>query len=179
MAVIETERLLLRHWREEDLVPYAQLNACARVCEFLPSILTEEQSNTSAQNIMRHFETHGFGLYAVEVKHGAGFIGYVGFNIPSFEAHFTPCVEIGWRLVHESWGNGYATEAALAIKEYGFSVLDLREIVSFTVPQNIRSRRVMEKIGMTHDAAESFTHPKLPTGHPLSQHVLYRAKNPV
>ena len=102
------------------------------------------------------------------------FIGYVGLNIPTFEAAFTPCVEIGWRLAAGHWGKGYATEAARAVLDYGFGSLGLKEIVSFTVPANVRSQAVMQRIGMTRDPAGDFNHPHIPQGHPLRRHVLYR-----
>lgn len=120
-----------------------------------------------------HFQEHGFGLWAVEIPGVATFAGFVGLSVPRFEAHFTPCVEIGWRLAAPYWGRGYATEGARAALEFGFDHLHLDQIVSFTVPDNVRSRRVMEKIGMTHDPADDFDHPNLPEGHRLRRHVLY------
>ena len=171
---IQTERLLLRRWREGDREPFAALNADPRVVEFLPGPLTREESNQRAERIEAHFAEHGFGLWAVEVRAGAPFIGFVGLAVPKFEAAFTPCVEIGWRLAAEHWGRGYATEGARAALAFGFEQLRLTEIVSYTVPANARSRRVMEKIGMTRNPAEDFDHPLLPAGHPLRRHVLYR-----
>jgi len=120
------------------------------------------------------FAEHGFGLWAVEVVGVAPFIGYVGLSIPRFEAHFTPAVEVGWRLASAYWGQGYATEGARAALEAGFTQFGLKEIVSFTVPATARSRRVMERIGMTHDPADDFDHPRLAEGDPLHRHVLYR-----
>lgn len=121
-----------------------------------------------------HFEMHGFGLFAAELKETGTFIGFVGLSVPSFEAPFMPAVEIGWRIGFDHWGNGLATEGAQAVVNYAFETLKLPGLVSFTVPQNIRSRRVMEKIGMTHDPADDFDHPRLVAGHPLQRHVLYR-----
>jgi len=175
---IETERLRLRRWREADHAPFAALNADPRVLVHLPGPLTREQSDTWIARIEEHFERHGFGLWAVEVRDGAPFVGYVGLAVPRFEAFFTPCVEIGWRLAAEHWGHGYATEAARAALAFGFERAGLAEIVSFTVPDNVRSRRVMERIGMTRDPAEDFDHPALPEGHRLRRHVLYRARPP-
>jgi RimJ/RimL family protein N-acetyltransferase len=126
------------------------------------------------EKIQKHFKQYGFGLFACILKSTGQLIGYVGLNAPDFEAHFTPCVEIGWRLSSEVWGKGYATEAALAVLEVGFKEYDLREIVSFTVPSNYRSIRVMEKIGMKRDMEGDFYHPKVPYEHPLRLHVLYR-----
>jgi RimJ/RimL family protein N-acetyltransferase len=175
---LETERLLLRRWTPADRAAFALLNADARVLEYLPAALSREASDHVADRIEAHFAQHGFGLWAVEVKEGPQFIGFIGLAQPRFEAHFTPCVEIGWRLAAEHWGRGYATEGARAALAFGFQELGLAEIVSFTVPDNIRSRRVMEKIGMRHDPAGDFDHPVLPEGHRLRKHVLYRAAQP-
>jgi RimJ/RimL family protein N-acetyltransferase len=116
----------------------------------------------------------GFGLWAVERQADGRFLGFTGLAAPTFKAHFTPCVEVGWRFAVEAWGHGYATEAARAALRFGFENLDLAEIVSFTVPANTRSRAVMERLGMTRDPADDFDHPRLPEGHPLRHHVLYR-----
>ena len=127
-----------------------------------------------ADRIEARMEEEGFGLWAVEVVDGAPFIGFIGLSVPRFETHFTPCVEVGWRLSRENWGYGYATEGALASLAFGFDTLGLDEIVSFTAPGNVRSRAVMERIGMTRDPQDDFDHPSLPEGHPLRRHVLYR-----
>jgi len=171
---IETERLLLRPWRDADLAPFAALNADPDVMEFLPDLLAREESDAFATRIRAHFDEHGYGFWAVEVVGGAPFVGFVGLGHPSFEAPFVPCVEIGWRLAREHWGHGYATEAALGALAFGFGELGLQEIVAFTVPANVRSRRVMERIGMVRDPMDDFEHPRLPVGHPLRRHVLYR-----
>ncbi|MDA0782477.1 MAG: GNAT family N-acetyltransferase [Proteobacteria bacterium] len=172
--MLKTERLILRNWKEEDLEPFAALNACEYVCEFLPKILSKEESNSLAKKIITHFEQHGFGLFAVERKDTGEFIGFAGLSIPGFDAHFTPATEIGWRLAYEHWGFGFATEAAIVVRDSAFDELDLKELVSFTTKNNKASRRVMEKIGMTHDEADDFDHPNLKDGHPLKPHVLYR-----
>ena len=176
MASLRTERLLLRRWRPEDREPFAALNADLRVMEHFPSTLTRAQSDAGADSIEVHFDRHGFGLWAVEVPGVTAFAGFVGLAVPSFEAAFTPCVEIGWRLGADYWGRGYATEAARAALSYGFGTLRLTEIVSFTVPGNIRSIRVMERVNMTRDPHGDFDHPRIPEGHPLRRHVLYRAE---
>ena len=142
--------------------------------EFFPEVLAPEESISAIDRIEAHFNTHGFGFYAVEVRQDHTFIGFIGLNIPSFNAPFTPCVEVGWRLAAEYWGHGLATEGASAVLEYGFQQLGLGEIVAFTVPTNMKSRRVMEKLGMKHDPAGDFDHPRLPPHHPLRRHVLYR-----
>jgi len=172
--VIKTPRLHLRQWREEDLPAFAAMNADEQVMEFLPKVLSRAESDALAGRIREHFDRHGFGLWAVEVVGSAEFVGFVGLSIPRFQAHFTPCVEVGWRLVYELWGMGYATEGARAAIDFGFTELQLDEIVSFTVPENLRSRRVMDRLGMTHSPAGDFEHPGLPDGHRLRKHVLYR-----
>jgi RimJ/RimL family protein N-acetyltransferase len=172
--VIETPRLLLRAWRPEDREPFAALNADPRVMEHLPAVLPRAQSDALANHSEKHFERHGFGPWAVEVPGVAPFIGFVGLDVPAFEAHFTPCVEIGWRIAAQHWGNGYATEAALASARHAFDVVGLEELVSFTTPANVRSQAVMRRIGMTHDPADDFDHPRLPPGHRLRRHLLFR-----
>ena len=174
--MIETERLLLRRWREEDREPFYRLNSDVRVMEFFPECLTRAQSDSLVDRINEHFKKHGFGLFAAELRKDQTFIGFVGVAVPSFKAHFTPCVEIGWRLSADYWGRGLATEGATAVVKYAFEDLALDALVSFTVPKNIRSRRVMEKIGMTRDASDDFDHPDLPERHPLRRHVLYRLR---
>jgi RimJ/RimL family protein N-acetyltransferase len=171
---LATERLLLRAWRSEDLEPFAALNADPRVMEFFPSVLPCGESDALADRIARHIDERGWGLWAVEISGVAPFAGYVGLAVPRFDAHFTPCVEIGWRLAHEHWGHGYAIEGARAALAFGFTALNLDKIVSFTVPANLRSRRVMERLGMTRAEADDFDHPGLPVEHPLRRHVLYR-----
>ena len=175
---IETERLLLREWQKSDREPFARLNADPRVMEFMPARLSPAESGLLADRIENHFRERGFGLYALELRYERTFIGYVGLSVPAFQAHFTPCVEIGWRLSARHWGRGLATEAARRIVRFAFESLMLDALVSFTVPANIRSRRVMEKIGMTHDPSDDFEHPNLPEDHPLRCHVLYRLRRP-
>jgi len=152
------------------------MNADPKVMEFLPRLLSRTESDFFANRIESHFRRHGFGLYAAELRKDGSFIGFIGLNMTTFDAPFTPCFEVGWRLAADSWGQGLATEGAREILSYGFEVIGLREIVSFTVPANVRSRRVMEKLGMTHDPAEYFEHPRLPANHPLRRHVLYRLR---
>ncbi len=171
---LPTQRLLLRPWRVGDLPAFAALNADPRVMEFFPKCLTRDDSDHIAAAIRERMHQRGFGFWAVEVPGVAEFVGFVGLSVPSFESHFTPCVEVGWRLAFEHWGRGYATEGARAALAFGFEQLRLEEIVSFTVPANVRSRHVMEKLGMTHAAADDFYHPMLPDGHPIRRHVLYR-----
>jgi RimJ/RimL family protein N-acetyltransferase len=176
MNVITTERLLLRRWFPTDREPFAQMNADSLVMEFFPGLLSREESDRGVDRIEAHFEKHGFGLCAVELRQDHTFIGYIGLQIPSFQASFTPCVEIGWRLTAEHWGTGLATEGARAMVRFAFETVRLEELVSFTVPGNIRSRRVMEKLGMTRDPADDFDHSNLPESHPFRRHVLYRLR---
>lgn len=171
---LETERLVLRRWRASDREPFRAMNADSRVMEFFPSTLSASESDALVERIERNFDVHGFGLWAAEVRATPSFIGYVGLAVPAFEAAFTPCVEIGWRLSVDYWGQGFATEAAREVLRYGFEGVNLTEILSWTAVANMRSRRVMEKLGMTHDPADDFDHPRLPHGHPLRRHVLYR-----
>jgi RimJ/RimL family protein N-acetyltransferase len=169
-AVLVTPRVRLRRWRPEDREPFAALNADPLVMEHFLSVLSREESDAAADRIEAHFERHGFGLWAAEFQ--GTFIGSIGLAVPRFEASFTPCVEIEWFLARPWWGQGLATEGARAVLIYGFETLGLNEIVAFTVPANVRSRRVMERLGMSY--AQDFEHPSRPEGHPLRRHVLYR-----
>jgi RimJ/RimL family protein N-acetyltransferase len=171
-----TERLWLRRWSRADRAPFAAINADPEVMKYFPGVLSRAESDALVDRIEAHFAERGFGLWAVEAPGVAPFLGFVGLSVPRFEAPFMPCVEIGWRLARSHWGHGYATEAAHAVLAQGFEVLHLDEIVSFTVPDNARSRAVMERVGMTCDASDDFLHPALPAGHPLRLHVLYRKR---
>ena len=142
---------------------------------FFSAPMTREESDALAQRAEREIAERGWGLWAAELEGSAPFIGFVGLAVPSFDAHFTPAVEVGWRLSREQWGNGYATEAARAATAFGFDELGLDEIVSFTSVANEPSRRVMERLGMTHDPQEDFDHPSVSDG-PLRRHVLYRLR---
>jgi ribosomal-protein-alanine N-acetyltransferase len=175
---IHTDRLILRRWKPGDREPFARLNADPVVMQHFVRPLSRDESDAMVAGVDRHFEKHGFGLWAVEVPGQAPFIGYVGLWVPSFQARFMPAVEIGWRLDRPFWGYGYATEAARATLKDGFERLGLREVVSFTAPANVRSTRVMERLGMTHDPKDDFDHPNVPEGHPLRHHVLYRIAAP-
>ncbi len=174
MAELRTERLVLRQWRDEDLGPFAELNADAETMRYFPAPPSREESDALAERARRQIEAEGWGLWAVEVAGSASFIGFVGLARPSFEEHFTPAVEVGWRLAREHWGRGYATEAGRAAVSHGFEELGLDEIVSFTSRLNEPSWRVMERLGMSRDPSEDFEHPRVPLGHPLRLHVLYR-----
>lgn len=171
---LRTRRLLLRPWRKEDREAFAELNADPAVAEFLPGPITRAMSDALVDRVDAHFAEHGYGLWAVELPGEIPFAGFVGLLQPSFEAPFTPCVEVGWRLARASWGRGIATEAARESLRFGFETAGLEEILSFTVPDNHRSRSVMERLGMRRDPSDDFEHPRLAVGHPLRAHVLYR-----
>lgn len=172
--IIQTDRLVLRQWNNTDFEPFAAINADPRVMEYFPSTLSRKESDDLSKRLCTQLEEQGWGLWAVSVPGIANFIGFIGLARPSFDAHFTPAVEIGWRLAFDYWGKGYATEGAKAVLAFGFDSLNLDEIVSFTAEQNMRSRRIMEKIGMHHSSKDDFDHPKLAEDHPLKRHVLYR-----
>ncbi|MDG2113087.1 MAG: GNAT family N-acetyltransferase [Actinomycetota bacterium] len=171
---LATERLLLRRWRESDHVPFARLNGDPVVMEHFPSTLDETQSSVLAELCDVGLAERDYGLWAVEVVDGPEFIGFVGLSSPSWEAVFTPCIEIGWRLDRPHWGHGYATEAAREVLRYAFEDLGLDEVVSFTTLTNTPSSAVMERLGMTRDPAEDFDHPNIESGHPLRRHLLCR-----
>jgi len=171
---LRTPRLILRRWRDTDREPFAALNADRIVMEHFPAPLRREESDDLVDRIESGFEARGWGLWAVEVPGTAPFIGFVGLNPATFDAPFTPTVEVGWRLARAYWGHGYATEGARAALAFGFDELTLDEIVSFTSHGNTPSRRVMERLGMHHDPADDFDNPTLPAGDPLRAHVLYR-----
>jgi RimJ/RimL family protein N-acetyltransferase len=172
---LATERLLLRRWREADREPFAAMNADREVMEYFPARLDRAASDQLIARIETGFDQLGFGLWALELRATGAFLGFTGLMQASVEAHFTPAIEVGWRLARRAWGHGYATEAALASLEFGFADVGLAEIVSFTSAANVRSWAVMERIGMTRDPADDFDHPGLPPPHPLRRHVLYRA----
>lgn len=176
MPVIATPRLLLRPWTPDDLAPFAAMNSDPRVMLHFPALLTEAETAEMLVRNAAHFERHGFGVWAVEISATGEFAGFIGLSVPRFDAPFTPCVEIGWRLAARFWNQGLATEGARAALRFGFETLGLKEIVSFTTAGNKASQRVMEKIGMVRDPCEDFDHPLLPDGHVQRRHVLYRKR---
>jgi ribosomal-protein-alanine N-acetyltransferase len=173
---LRTPRLLLRQWRDDDLDPFALLCADPEVMRHFTRPQTRAESDGFARRSAELIEQQGWGRWAVEVAGVAPFVGFVGLAQVRFEAGFTPAVEVGWRLAREHWGRGYATEAARAALAHGFEAIGLDEIVSFTTVANGRSRRVMERLGMTHDAAGDFLHPLLADDDPVRPHVLYRLR---
>ena len=169
---IRTERLALRGWTDADRPAYAAINADPAVMATIGPLQTRAQTDSAIDRMMASWVENGFGLWCVELDGGC--IGFTGLNRPWFQAAFTPCVEVGWRLASAHWGHGYAPEAGRAALDFGFNVVGLDEIVSFTAAVNHKSRRVMEKLGMSHDAGADFDHPNLREGDPLRRHVLYR-----
>jgi RimJ/RimL family protein N-acetyltransferase len=171
---ILTDRLVLRTWEPVDREPFAAMNADPEVMEHFPSTLSRGESDDLVDGIMVGFRRDGFGLWALERREDGRFMGFTGLSVPGFDARFTPAVEVGWRLARWAWGNGYATEAATEALDFGFSRAGLDEVVSFTSFQNLRSQAVMQRLGMTRAPTDDFQHPKLPVGHRLRPHVLYR-----
>jgi ribosomal-protein-alanine N-acetyltransferase len=169
-----TPRLVLRRWRESDREPFAALNADPEVMRYFRSPLDRAASDRFVDRIESSFYEHGYGLWAVEVVDSGRFIGFTGLALQQFEAHFTPAVEVGWRLARDTWGVGFATEAATAALAFGFGPAELEEIVSITTVSNERSRAVMRRLGMTRDPREDFEYPLYRPGHPLRPSVVYR-----
>ena len=170
-------RVILRQWRDDDLAPFAALNADPVVMEYFPATLSRAESDAVVERTHALFAQYGYGFWALEIPGVTPFAGMVGIAHVGFNAPFTPAMEIGWRLAQAYWGKGYATEAAELALTYGFENLQLPEIISFTAACNLRSQAVMQRIGMTHDASEDFDHPKLTVGDRLRRHVLYRKKS--
>lgn len=173
MKILETNRLILRTFDKSDLNAMAAINSDPKVCEFLPTLGTRASTEAVINRILQHQHDRGFSLYAVELKSTQEMIGWIGLMTPSFEAHFTPAIEIGWRIASAHWQQGYATEGAMAVLHFAFNELKLDEVVSFTAVNNRASRCVMEKIGLHHNPKDDFDHPKL-LAHRLARHVLYR-----
>ncbi len=177
-AALRTARLVLRRWRPDDRAPFATLNADAETMAFFEHPLSRTQSDTLIDHYEACFEQHGYGTWAVTDGRGA-LVGAVGLLAVGTELPCGPTVEAGWRLDRRRWGHGYATEAAGAALGHAFDRLGLDEVVAFTAVGNVRSRAVMERLGMTRDPAEDFVHPRVTPGHPLAPHVLYRARRPL
>ena len=173
-VTLRTQQLLLRPWQESDALPFATLNADPVVMEHYPAQLTRAESDAQMERLAGHITSNGWGLWAVTLPGTAPFIGYCGLWPVMFDAPFTPAVEIGWRFAWPYWGKGYAFEAAQAAMAFGFGTLALDEIVSFKIPANFRSQRLMQRLNMAHNPADDFEHPTLPQGHPMRLHVLYR-----
>jgi RimJ/RimL family protein N-acetyltransferase len=166
--------ILLRQWRDADLEPYFEMNADPEVMRYFPAAMTRDEASLSLGLLRRAIDERGWGIWAVDVD--GKFAGMAGLSVPRFNAPFMPCTEILWRLRREFWGRGLAHAAATQALEYGFSTLGLPEIVAFTAAINLRSIRLMERLGFTRDAGDDFDHPALPQGDPLRRHVLYRRR---
>jgi RimJ/RimL family protein N-acetyltransferase len=171
---LATRRTRLRDWKDSDLPAWCAMNANPEGRRHFASVQTEEEALEEAGRARALLRQRGWGFWALQIAGVTPFAGVVGLLVPGFGSHFEPAVEIGWRLAPEAWGRGYATEAAAAAAQFAFDVLEQDEIVAITVPGNTPSRRVMERLGMRHDAAGDFDHPDVPEGHPMKRHVLYR-----
>ena len=176
MTVLTTARLLMRQWREEDKAPFAELNADPLAMEHFPSTLSREDSDAFVDRMHARLDENGWGLWALELRDTGEFLGFTGLAYFADGLPFAPATEIGWRLRRQHWGHGYATEAGAAARDHAFDVLALDELVSMTAATNVASQRVMQRLGMSHDPADDFEHPRVPDGHPTKPHVLYRLR---
>ena len=174
---LRTARTLLRDWRDSDLPAWVAMNADPAVRRYFPSTHTEDEALSEAAHIRANIAQRGWGVWALQIPGAIEFAGFVGLNVPNFEAPFMPAIEMGWRLSRDAWGQGWASEAAAAAAAFAFDNLELDELVAYTTPDNEPSRRVMHRIGMRHDAAGHFDHPGLEPGHPMRRHVLYRLRH--
>lgn len=174
--MIKTTRLILKNYTDQERESFYAMNRDPEVMRFFPSVLTKEESDAMLKRLSDGINQRGWGFWGAFLEDEL--IGMIGINPIPFEAHFTPAVEVGWRLAKKHWGKGYATEGALAAIDYGFKTLGLKEIVSFTTLHNLPSQKVMVRLGMTHDPKDDFDHPRLEENHPLRRHVLYRLRNP-
>ena len=175
---LHTRRCVLRQWLDSDLAPWAEMNADAEVRRYFPGVLDAELAGAEAGRCRDAIAQRGWGMWALELPGAFRFAGFVGLNVPHYDAPFVPAVEIGWRLARAAWGRGFATEAAQAALDFAFDRLALDKVVALAVPTNAPSLRVMERLGMRRDMAGDFDHPRVPSGHPLCRHVLYRTAAP-
>lgn len=173
---IETPRLILRPWRDEDLEPWFAMNSDPRVMEFFVQPYTRDEAERTMALMRRYLERDGYGWWVLERKDDALFAGVIALQDVPFTAPFTPATEVGWRLTHACWGSGYATEGARGALDFAFNERKLHEVVAMTAVVNVRSQRVMQRLGMTHDPRDDFDHPRIEPGHPLNRHVLYRVR---
>ena len=172
--MLTTKRLILRPWQDADHGAFAEISVDPAVMANLLAFASPDSIALWIDRQQAHLATNGFCLWAIESKESGEFMGTAGLMRIGYEAHFTPAVEVGWRLAHRFWGQAYAPEAASAAVRFGFEEKGLTEIVANTVAPNLNSRRVMEKLGMTRDPADDFDHPRVPEGHPLKRQMLYR-----
>jgi RimJ/RimL family protein N-acetyltransferase len=176
VVTLRGPRVTLRQWRDDDCAEFALLNADPVAMEHFIAPLTRAESDAMVERIRTSIEERGWGFWCLEIDGKCA--GFTGLSVPNIDAPFMPAVEIGWRLQRPLWGRGYASEAARLALDYGFGTLGLKEIVAFTAVANQRSRAVMERLGMKHDPADDFDHPRVPLGHPVRRHVLYRLRAP-
>lgn len=173
-ATVTTERLILRHWQDSDLDAFHRLNSDERIMHFFPF----RRDRNEASEVLIRFRTtiarDGFGWAAVTLRDSGEVIGFAGLARVNFETEFNPAIEIGWRLMPEHWGKGYASEAARSLLSHGFSDLGLDRIVAFAVPANTASTAVMQRIGMRPEPKFDFDMPGFPDelAH-MRRHVFY------
>jgi len=175
--IIETPRLILRPWRDEDVDPWVAMNLDLRVMEFFPKVYNRAQCESRAAALRAALDRDGYGEFIVEVKDSSAVAGTMVLMDAPLDAPFAPAKEIGWRFAFDSWGKGYATEAAIAALDFAFTTLGWDEIIAVTSVLNVRSQRVMERIGMTRDPSGDFDSDRIPDGHRLKRHVLYRIRS--
>ena len=173
--MIKTDRLILKNYTDQEREPFYLINSDPEVMRYFPSVLTREESNAMLERLRNGINDRGYGFWGAFIDNEL--IGMIGINPIPFDAHFTPAVEVGWRLAKKHWGKGYATEGAIAALDFGFNELKLDEIIAITTVNNLPSQKVMHRLGMTHDSKDDFDHPKLDINHPLRRHVLYRLRN--
>lgn len=171
--MIETERLILRPYREDDRDAFAALNGHPEVGAWLGGVLTREQSDAMMDRITAHIAQHGFGFWAAERRADGRLVGAIGLMVMGDDLPAPGAIELGWRLHPEAQGAGLATEGAAAARDWAFAELGVPEVVAITADTNVRSQAVMRKIGMTPDPARDFDHPRLATDHPLRRHVFF------
>lgn len=173
--IFQSERLGFREWKNTDSLPFSKMNMDLEVMEFFPRILTKVESNNLVEKIKLMFAEYNYGLYAVDRLDSNEFMGFIGFWHPNFESEFTPCIEIGWRIKRQEWNNGFATEGASRCLKFGFENLNFSEVVSLTSTVNLKSERVMKKIGMTK--LGEFEHPDIQDKSILKKHIIYKAES--
>lgn len=175
-TILETERLILRQWRDSDLQAMATINQDPKVMEHFAATRSLEETKAFINSNKTLFKDLGYCFYATELKQTHELIGFVGIA-PVYEMPCTPAIEIGWRLGTKFWGQGLATEAAKAVIDYAFNALGIGELVSFTATTNKKSERVMQRLGFIRSEKDDFDHPRIVDGHPLKRHIFYRLKN--
>lgn len=179
-VLFETERLIIRNWRETDKAPFAKLSADPTIREFFPDLLSQQRAYELVDEDREIVAKNKYGWCAAELKETGEFIGMFGLTTFSdILPFYAPGLfELGWYLATDHWGKGLATEGGQGALDYAWQTFGSHEVVAFTATINLPSRRVMQRLGMTHDPSEDFDHPKVDIGHRLRPHVLYRIQNP-